>query len=492
MLAGAAPLLAWRKTTRERLYGQLAMPGVLTAGAVIALVIAAPQTMHRSAIFSDTLQLPVSLINFGLCAFVVGSIAQEYWRGVKVRKAQTGSDAISSLFGLILSKRRKYGGYIIHLGVAVLFIGFAGKAYERMVDRTLEKPAAMSDHNKATFAFGDYEFTYERLIQTSDDHKNAVTAEITIWQHGQKINTVYPAKWDYHRGEGQATTEVAITVGPSEDVYVVLTGYDTDSGLANLRVYINPLILWVWIGFLILAVGTLICLIPQGIVDLVAGQPRQTRLGRAAELGAMLLLIGGVVGGIASQAHAAAQPAEHAEHSASGGDGTEHVQAGMGMGADGIGFTAMNRPTNDTEERAMKELLCVCGCARESIFSCKCGTAAQLRKLVQDFLGQTDTAGNPTFDLKTPAGRDKAYEAVLAYFIKQYGGEQVLATPRSQLSWLFPSLAVVGGLALVVAVGRRWVHRGPTTVSPAAMAAAARPDNDAYADKLDDELADTD
>jgi cytochrome c-type biogenesis protein CcmF len=500
-LAGAAPLLAWRRTTRERLYAQFLWPSVAAGATILVLVLVFPETTHRSAIFSDIVQLPVTLINFGLVAFTIASIVQEYWRGVGVRKRQTGSDALTSLLGLVLSKRRKYGGYIVHLGIAVLFFGFAGKAYERMLDRTIEKPAAAladSDKSKARFVFGEYEFEYERLIEGGDDHKNTVTAEVTIFHGGKPIDMGYPAKWDYHKGEGQATTEVAIIVRGGvldvvrgdtvvarelgevfgNDVYIVLTGYDTTSGLANLRVYINPQILWVWVGFLILAFGTLICLIPQTVVDRLS-RPRATRLGRAADLSVVIALACAAVLGVASQAHAAPAPAEH-------------VQGGMGMGADGIGYAAMNRPGNATEERAMKELLCICGCAREDIFGCKCGTAAQLRRQVMDFLARVDAQGKPVFDLASPAGRDVAYEAVLDDFVKSYGGEQVLATPRTKFSWLLPSLAVVGGLALLVAVGRRWIGRGAAVAAAPTGLAAAVAEDESYADKLDDELADTD
>jgi len=481
-LAGAAPLLAWRKTTRERLTAQFRFPLATLAVAMVALVICFPQTTHRSAIFSESLQLPISLINFGLCAFVIGSISQEFWRGMIVRRRQTGSDPVTSLLGLILSKRRKYGGYIIHLGVAVMFFGFAGKAYERMVDKTIEKPAAMlgqgQDAAKARFGFGEYEFIYERLIHTSDDHKDAVTAEVSIWRHGQKIETVYPAKWDYHKAEGQGTTEVAITVQPGEDVYVVLTGYDLESNLANLRIYLNPLILWVWCGFLILAFGTLVCLIPQFVVDRLSRR-WMSPLGRAGEIAVIFLVVVGVLAGLAGQAAAAAPPAEH-------------VQAGMGMGADGTGYAAMNRPGNGTEERAMKELLCVCSCKRESIFECKCATAAKLRRQIMDYLGQVNEKGQPMFDLKSADGRDLAYESVLEYFVKTYGGEQVLATPRTSFSWLLPSLAVVGGLGLLVVAGRRWVGRGSAVAATATASPVVGSEDDVYADKLDDELADTD
>jgi len=500
-LAGAAPLLAWRKTTRERLRSQFAWPFAATAVTIAAMVGVFPETTHLSAIFSDSLRLPVTLINFGLVTFTIASILQEYWRGVGVRRKQTGSDVMTSLLGLVLAKRRKYGGYIVHLGIAVLFFGFAGKAYERQLDRTIERPAAkLADPSKAKFVFGEYEFVYEQLIHTSDDHRDAVTAQVAIYHHGEKINTAYPAKWDYHKGEGQVTTEVAITVrggvfgvGPShwtdlfgtrllgevfgEDVYLVLTGYDLDAGLANLRVYLNPLILWVWVGFLIMAFGTLVCLIPQTAVDRLS-RPRTTRLGRAADISILVSMVAVVMLGIASQAHAA-PPAEH-------------VTPGMGMGADSTGYAAMHRPANATQERIMKELLCVCGCPRESVFDCKCGPASQLRKQVIDQLTAVDATGKPQFDLATKAGQDAAYEAVLDDFVKAYGGEQVLATPRTKFSWLLPSLAVLGGLGLLIFAGRRWVQRGSATAATQAGAAARTTEDETYADKLDDELANTD
>ena len=483
-LAGAAPLLAWRRTTRERLWQQFAIPlGLMAASIAVALVLF-PQTKHASSMFKQNIQLPVSLINIGLIAFTVGSIGQEFVRGMLVRRRQTGSDPFTSLVGLVLAKRRKYGGYIVHLGVALMFFGFGGKAYDRMVDRTIEKPSqseygkAPAKDDKATFAFGSYTFAYEQLIHTSDDSKDAVTAQVSIWMDDDKVGTVYPAKWDYHKGQ-EATTEVAIRVRANEDIYVVLTGYDLDSNLANFRVFINPLISWVWIGFLVLALGTLICLIPQSVVDMmsVGRSATKSRLGRAGEVGVLALVLLALTGAVASQAHA---------------QGGEHVPAGGGMGDAGTGWAAMNRPDNPTSERAMKELLCMCGCARESIFDCKCQPAAMSRGKVLDFLKQTDATGKPVFDMSTAEGREKAYNAVLGDFVTFYGGENVLATPRSKFSWLFPTLAAIGGLGLIVVVGRRWVARGKQSVAEQAAASKNTVEDEAYADKLDDELAKTD
>ena len=115
-----------------------------------------------------------------------------------------------------------------------------------------------------------------------------------------------------------------------------------------------------------------------------------------------------------------------------------------------------------------------------------------MRQQVKDVLAKFDGNGKPVFDLNTPAGRDVAYEAVLDEFVKVYGGEQVLATPRTKFSWLLPSIGVIGGLGLLVVAGRRWVHRGSDVAAAEARTVAAMAEDDAYADKLDDELADTD
>jgi cytochrome c-type biogenesis protein CcmF len=497
VLAGAAPLLAWRKTTRERLWNQFMFPTALMAVTIVALLVLFPQTKEMSSIFADQLELPISLINFGICAFVIGSIGQEFWRGTQVRRRQTGSGPMTSLIGLILSKRRKYGGYIVHLGVAVMFFGFAGKAYEHMIDRTVEVPGkfdAASGKGESSFAFvveriddkgiktqdpvfvgpfseSRYTFTYENLFHTSDDHKDAVTAQVGIYDNGRRIGTVYPAKWDYHKGDEQLTTEVAIKVRLAEDAYLVLTGFDLESKQANFRVYINPLILWVWIGFLMLAFGTLVCLIPQKVVDLLQWKPK-TKLGRAADVGVVLAVLFTLGAGLANQAYAAGPPA----------GGGEHVPAGMGMGNAGGGYAAQNRPTSGVSEKAMKELICPCGCARQDIHNCDCETAARLRGKIEGVLA--------AYDLSTPSGRSEGYDKVLSVFVAEYG-ERVLATPRSQFPWLLPSVAAVGALGLLIFAGRRWIRKGRADLAakPAPAAVAA---DDAYVDKLDDELAETD
>lgn len=506
LLAGAAPLLAWRRTTLDRLYSQFLIPAVTTALTIVVLLVFFPQVTKRTPIFADTISLPISLVNFAICAFVLASITQEFWRGANVRARQSGSGLFTALLGLMLTKRRKYGGYIVHLAVAVMFVGFGGKAYDQMVDRTIERPAipmaldasrpaaereqwaktylnpdrtmkALPQGSPSAFQFKDYTFLYEAITDTSDDAKNAVTAQVSIWQGNQHIGTVYPAKWDY-RKSSEATTEVAIKVRATEDVYVVLTGYDLETKLGNFRVFINPLISWVWIGTLLLALGTFMCLIPQSVVDRATGRAEREarkRLGRAGDISILALVIFGIAAALAP-ADALAQ--------------AEHVKPGMGMGDSNVSYASKARPANDAEHDAMSELLCPCGCKRESIFICKCGPASDLRAWVKELINETKPDGSPRFDLATAAGREAAYDYAVDAYVARYG-TQALSTPRSSFSWLLPSLAVVGGLGLLFVGGRRIVARN-RAAAPTTVASAQKPADQAYTDKLDDELADTD
>jgi cytochrome c-type biogenesis protein CcmF len=506
---------------------------------MVVLATLVPRTLALTPIFAKGVELPIPLLTFGIIAFVFASVTQEFWRGMRVRAKQSGSDPVTSLIGLVLSKRRKYGGYVVHLGVAVMFLGFVGKAYESMTDRTIERPAAvkLADKNSlskqeragfvslgtaledrggktveveklvayddpAWFSYRGYRFLYEKLTETHDDNKSAVVATLSVWigdwkktpngvqwRNLERIATGDPGKFDFHRGE-QPTTEVSIhprLVSDlrgdefSEDVYLTLTGFDTQSRLANFRIYINPLINFVWGGFILLAFGVFICLIPQGLVDTLAPRPK-TRLGRAADLAGVLLLAFAVVGGTARASYADTAPTRVAQAGAPGGGG-EHedpMKKSRGGHDDGAGWAAMYRPDTAQATELMKELVCMCGgCSRESLWECKCAFAAEERRRVLEMLADLRSTGMK---------EDAATQRVIQAFVAEYGGDQVLSTPRNRMSWLFPSFAVVGGLGLLFAVGYRWVRRGRNTLA----AAPAAPEDETYAERLDDELRDAD
>jgi len=491
-LAGVAPLLAWRRTTRERLYQQFLVPTASLVVTVVLLAVLAPRTRGLTPIFHSAAKLPMTLIAFGLIAFTFASIVQEYVQGLRVRMKQTGSDPVTSLVGMVLVKRRKYGGYIVHLGVAVLFIGFAGKAWDTKQHFTIPAPVAKgATVDAATFALRGYKFVYRDLVEETDDAKHAATATVTITRDGEKLATVYPAKWRYFKKD-QTTSEVAIHPRLSEDVYLVLDHYDSDSQLAVIVVFVNPLVNWVWIGFLIFAMGTFVCLIPQALVDRVSARPR-TRLGRAADVAALVLAVGLASLAMIREAHG--QGAETSPPASGPPPGMEHEAAPQGGSFnhdDGAGYAFRFRPEElkspaavQLAERLMRQLVCLCGgCQRETLYDCKCAFAAQEREVVLRMLADRDLASD--------GKRSAAYDEVVAAFIRKYGGEKVLVEPRNQAAWILPYVAILGGLGLLFTFGRRWVRRGRAAEAAAPVAPAAVDDDDEYADKLDDELRDVD
>jgi hypothetical protein len=200
-------------------------------------------------------------------------------------------------------------------------------------------------------------------------------------------------------------------------------------------------------------------------------------MGKAADVGAVLLLVGALLGGMAGVAHAQAPgPA------GGGGEHEDEIVKARGH-ADDSGWAHRYRPDSPTAASLMKDLVCMCGgCKRENLHDCKCGYAAMERKKVLALL-----AGH---DLTTPGGRATARRAVIGAFIREYGGEQVLAAPRSSATWLLPYMAVAGGLVVIFFVGRGMVKKGSNAPKPVAVAAGA--DADVYDEKLDDELRDTD
>src|SRR5690606_24311213 len=143
-------------------------PAIAFVVTIALLAIVFPQTLVRTPIFADSIQLPVTLLNFGLVAFVFACVGQEFIKGNRVRMRQTGSNAMTSLFGLILGKRRKYGGYIVHLAVALMFVGFAGKSFETMKDFTVSAPGE-------AFQVREYTFVYDQLHTETTENKTAVT-----------------------------------------------------------------------------------------------------------------------------------------------------------------------------------------------------------------------------------------------------------------------------------------------------------------------------
>jgi cytochrome c-type biogenesis protein CcmF len=247
-LTGVGPGIAWRRATASHLRYQFTFP-VLALAATLSICIAAGLGASWPA-----------MVCFGLCAFTTTTIVQEFARGITIRKRNTGQSALSSLVGMVLRGKRRYGGYLVHVGIVLMFVGFAGTAYQK------EAELRMAPGKDETV--GKYRIHFDRLAHEEDRQKEMVTGEVTAFgKDGKVIDHLRPAKWFFHGHEAEPTTEVAIRRAPAEDLYITLGGYDLANGTAIIKVVVNPVVDWIWFGFMWLAFGTAIALIPDSVLE---------------------------------------------------------------------------------------------------------------------------------------------------------------------------------------------------------------------------------
>jgi cytochrome c-type biogenesis protein CcmF len=282
-LTGVGPLIAWRKASLSHLRYQFAFPAGAATVAIVLCFVAGIQTSWAA------------VICFAFCAFVVGTITQEFARGIAIRKKNTGTDAVSAMLGMVIRGRRRYGGYVVHVGIVLMFVGFAGTAYQKESEVRVEPGTEAK--------VGKYTVRFERLAHEEDRQKEMVTGEVTALVDGKVIDHMRPAKWFFHNHESEPTTEVAIRRSPAEDLYITLGGYDLAEGTATLKVVVNPVVDWIWFGFMMLAIGTAIALIPESVLErLTARVPAREGAGASGSSMAGLIVwlaVGGGAPGVA-------------------------------------------------------------------------------------------------------------------------------------------------------------------------------------------------
>ena len=239
LLTGIGPLLAWRKTSTQSLVRQFAAP--LVFGVVVVV-----------AWRATGLESSWGLACFGLCGFTFWTIVQEFYRGVALRRKQRPQGVLEALISLVLRARRRYGGYIVHLGVVLMFLGWAGNSYKIENRLAHLKPGE-------TLELGAYTIRHDGLHATEDWQKEMITADIAVLKDGEVKDVLHPARWWYYQLPEQPTTEVSRYMTAGEDVYVSMQEVDMTSGWTQLSLYINPLINWIWIGFGVMLAGSLVC-----------------------------------------------------------------------------------------------------------------------------------------------------------------------------------------------------------------------------------------
>jgi cytochrome c-type biogenesis protein CcmF len=420
LLTGIGPLLAWRKSTFGNMVHQFMWP-TLSALAVGGAMVAIGMPMWASGVC------------FALCGWVTATIVQEFWRGAGVRKDTTGTDLFTALVGLFGRSRRRYAGYIVHLGIVVMFFGFAGEGLKNEVDATL-KPGQEAQ-------VGRFTVRHDALRVTQDAQKQMITGHVTVIEDGKEIAKMTPAKWFFNKREEEPTTEVAIRRSVAQDVYIVLAGFDVAAQSGVYKMTVNPLVNWVWVGLVIMVIGSIVSMLPETMFAV-----SMAKLPAGAATTSLLLLALLLP---AAPLHARDQAASEAPH------------------------------RSEVKKKLEGELMCMCGGCMRPMNDCpmepNCHGLTEQRAKIDALLAK---------------GMDA--DAVLAAFVKDYGGQHVLAAPIdkgfNRLAWFFPYFLGVAGAVGIAVAAIKWTRRNDQADDTAGSATR----DDALNQRLDDELRDLD
>jgi cytochrome c-type biogenesis protein CcmF len=282
-LMGLAPLFGWRKTSPDGLKKAFVFP---VSAFVLMLVLHVafgrslgyPAFVERDAFYPGIVGLVLQKIGsalpgitVALAAFNVSVVIQEFSRGIRARqrsaeKRKESESLHVALLRLIDKNRRRYGGYIVHLGVCAMFVGFTGGAW------ALDRETAMTPGQ--SYHLGRYELRYEgsRMCpgnpkcspeEQADVSKRMIFADLTLLEAGKVVGHLSPAKFIYHRQPESPTTEVSMRRALAEDVYTVVGTVDPQSKRATFQFHLNTLVSWIWLGVMVLVSGTLVSLWPE-------------------------------------------------------------------------------------------------------------------------------------------------------------------------------------------------------------------------------------
>jgi cytochrome c-type biogenesis protein CcmF len=205
-----------------------------------------------------------------LSVLVTLTVGSEFYRGGRVISGHTGQGMFASMVQLTHRNTRRYGGYIVHFGVVVVIIGFAGSAFN------LDKEQEMAYGDK--MAIGPY--TLVCRSYTDDDNANygSEWALLDVYKGGKQIGTMTPVRRFYHASQ-QTSTMPDIRSTLNEDLYVVFEGINPDNGHPILKAHLNPLVMWIWLGVWIILGGTVLALVPNAPAPVRVASP--ARLERA-------------------------------------------------------------------------------------------------------------------------------------------------------------------------------------------------------------------
>ncbi len=243
-LTGVGPLVAWRRSSLESLRRAFLWPSVAAVALVIGLC------------FAGVYEHPYALVSFGLCLFVTVTIALEFWKGANAIRAKDQVSLVRAAVELTHRNTRRYGGYIVHMGVVLMFIGFTGSAFNQ--DRTVQVTPGQD------FSIGHYNLNITNVQDGDNDNYEWRIVSMAVRKGGEDLGIVRP-EHRFYKSSKQPASVVAIRRRLNEDLYVNFAGMSSDESKLVIQAYVFPLVSWIWIGYWVLLSGTLICFIPPKV-----------------------------------------------------------------------------------------------------------------------------------------------------------------------------------------------------------------------------------
>jgi cytochrome c-type biogenesis protein CcmF len=275
VLMGVAPLMPWRRASRQRLAHLLTWPvaiGLVVTAGLFALGV------RSFAIFPGTQAyvLPVSLF-YGFVAFTAVVTLLEFWRAMRARHRSTGESYLRALWTLLGRNRRRYGGYLIHLGVIMIALGVIGTQFFQVeTQRNLAVGESITITSPLT---GEYSLTYkglESLPAPEDVRRTGATLAV---KHRERVIGDLRPSHDFFVPQQQPMTIPAMRYSLIEDLYVIVAGWEDGGATATFKAYVNPLVNWLWIGGFVFILGTAVAAWPDPAEDrrlALAGVPGRT------------------------------------------------------------------------------------------------------------------------------------------------------------------------------------------------------------------------
>ena len=250
-LTGIGPLLAWRSTSLRSIRRNFILPSIAMGVALVVLVAVGVRPWNAGDDWQATL---FSLVTFTLAAGVITAIAAEFLRGASVVRTQTGKNLVASTILLTRRNTRRYGGYVVHFGIVVMFIGIAGGAF----NQSREQEMGFGD----TVTLGQYRLVCQSYTQDSNKNYETEYALLDVFRGNKKITQLTPEKRFYLASQTPSTM-VALHSTLASDLYVIYEGRNPDTDKPIIKVFLNPLMNWIWIGVGIVVFGTFLALVPN-------------------------------------------------------------------------------------------------------------------------------------------------------------------------------------------------------------------------------------